>query len=51
MDNEELLLRYECKGGEDLYAEAKPEFEAVPEASPATPGCSTRPRPARAEPP
>src|SRR5690349_14288822 len=29
MDKEELLLRYECEGGEDLYAEAKPLFEAA----------------------
>jgi tetratricopeptide (TPR) repeat protein len=29
MDKEELLLRYECEGGEDLYAEAKPVFEAA----------------------
>ena len=35
MDKEELLLRYECEGGEDLYAEAKPKFE---EALAATPG-------------
>src|SRR6266581_172241 len=27
MDKEELLLRYECDGGEELYAEAKPRFE------------------------
>jgi tetratricopeptide (TPR) repeat protein len=27
MDKEELLLRYECDGGESLYAEAKPLFE------------------------
>ena len=30
MDKEELLLRYECEGGEDLYAEAKPKFEEAP---------------------
>jgi tetratricopeptide (TPR) repeat protein len=35
MDKEELLLRYECEGGENLYAEAKPLFE---EALAATPG-------------
>jgi len=29
MDKEELLLRYECEGGEHLYAEAKPLFEAA----------------------
>src|SRR5215831_771038 len=29
MDKEELLLRYECEGGEELYAEAKPLFEAA----------------------
>jgi tetratricopeptide (TPR) repeat protein len=34
MDKEELLLRYECEGGEDLYAEAKPLFEAALEATP-----------------
>jgi tetratricopeptide (TPR) repeat protein len=34
MDKEELLLRYECEGGEDLYAEAKPKFEAALAASP-----------------
>jgi Tfp pilus assembly protein PilF len=34
MDKEELLLRYECEGGEDLYAEAKPMFEAALEAAP-----------------
>jgi tetratricopeptide (TPR) repeat protein len=27
MTKEELLLRYECDGGEELYAEAKPQFE------------------------
>ena len=27
MNKEELLLRYECEGGESLYAEAKPLFE------------------------
>lgn len=35
MDKEELLLRYECEGGENLYAEAKPLFE---EALAETPG-------------
>src|SRR5215471_15411933 len=34
MDKEELLLRYECEGGEDLYAEAKPMFEAALAATP-----------------
>lgn len=34
MDLEELLLRYECEGGEDRYAEAKPRFEAALAASP-----------------
>jgi tetratricopeptide (TPR) repeat protein len=34
MDKEELLLRYECEGGEDLYAEAKPKFEEALAASP-----------------
>jgi Flp pilus assembly protein TadD len=34
MDLDELLLRYECEGGEDLYAEAKPKFEAALETSP-----------------
>ena len=34
MDKEELLLRYECEGGEDLYAEAKPLFEAALAATP-----------------
>jgi len=34
MDKEELLLRYECEGGEDLYAEAKPKFEAALAANP-----------------
>ena len=34
MDKEELLLRYECEGGEDRYAEAKPKFEAALAASP-----------------
>jgi hypothetical protein len=34
MDKEELLLRYECEGGEDLYAEAKPKFEAALAATP-----------------
>jgi tetratricopeptide (TPR) repeat protein len=29
MNKEELLLRYECEGGEELYAEAKPLFEAA----------------------
>jgi hypothetical protein len=29
MDKEELLRRYESEGGEDLYAEAKPLFEAA----------------------
>ena len=29
MDKEELLLRYECEGGEELYAEARPLFEAA----------------------
>ena len=29
MDKEELLLRYECEGGEELYTEAKPLFEAA----------------------
>ena len=34
MDKEELLLRYECEGGEHLYAEAKPLFEAAIAANP-----------------
>src|SRR5690348_3060777 len=34
MDKEELLLRYECEGGEDLYAEAKPKFEEALAARP-----------------
>ena len=34
MDKEELLLRYECEGGEELYAEAKPKFEEALAASP-----------------
>jgi tetratricopeptide (TPR) repeat protein len=34
MDKEELLLRYECEGGEDRYAEAKPKFEEALAASP-----------------
>ena len=34
MDTEELLLRYECEGGEDLYAEARPKFEAALTAAP-----------------
>jgi tetratricopeptide (TPR) repeat protein len=34
MDKEELLLRYECDGGESLYAEAKPLFEDALAASP-----------------
>jgi protein O-GlcNAc transferase len=29
MDKEELLLRYECEGGEDLYAEARLLFEVA----------------------
>jgi tetratricopeptide (TPR) repeat protein len=35
MDKEELLLRYECEGGEDRYAEAKPLFEAALAENPA----------------
>ncbi len=38
MDKEELLLRYECEGGEDLYAEAKPKFEEALAAAPGDPG-------------
>ena len=38
MDKEELLLRYECEGGEELYAEAKPLFEAALADSPADAG-------------
>jgi tetratricopeptide (TPR) repeat protein len=34
MDKDELLLRYECEGGEELYAEAKPKFEEALAASP-----------------
>lgn len=34
MDRDELLRRYECDGGEDLYAEAKLSFEAALAASP-----------------
>src|SRR5215472_13457502 len=34
MYKEELLLRYECEGGEDRYAEAKPMFVAALAASP-----------------
>src|ERR1700751_4633113 len=34
MDKEELLRRYESEGGEDLYAKAKPKFEAALAANP-----------------
>src|SRR5260370_40835260 len=38
MDKEELLLRYECEGGESLYAEAKPLFEEALTANPGDAG-------------